>query len=58
MSVLEQIAGELRGTAAEIRDFMASNRNDGPFAEEIYRTNVQIQGALDRLADHIEELGR
>jgi hypothetical protein len=58
MSVLLLAAMAMRETAQEIMDFAASPRNNGPFSEEIYRSNIQIHGALLLLAERLEALSK
>jgi hypothetical protein len=58
MSELEQIAEELRASASGLLVWAGGSGNNGPFAEEIYRTNVQIHVAFKYLADRLEAIAK
>lgn len=49
----QELSAALQQSANEIMEFAASKENCGPFAEEIYRTNVQIASALTLAASRI-----
>jgi hypothetical protein len=48
---LTELAEIVEGTTEKVVAWANSPDNNGPFSEEIYRTNVQIFGALTMLAD-------
>lgn len=54
---VNSLVDELKATADEIMVWANSDKNRGPFGEELYRTNVQVVFALNRLGERLHERG-
>jgi len=53
---LFSLVSAVETTRDAILDWSYSDANNGPFSEEIYRTNVQIGSALNVLSEAIRAL--
>jgi hypothetical protein len=50
---LQALADDIAAVVEEIRDWTLGEQNNGPFAEEAYRTNVHVCTALGMLANRL-----
>lgn len=56
MSEKLSMADALREAGKEVLAWAGSQRNNGPFSDEAYRTCIHIAGALNIAADRMEGL--